>query len=174
MSKMTLPLSNGKLQGFCPTLHGKTLFWFHILDSLCAYNIEEEMFYELPMPGGTKAHMFNCLRASDGALFYAEKHWMPNNLSTAWILDNKNGQLSGITQDVAWVMTHKIDSQAICRAYNLTWNWNAGIEFIPLAFHLINPNMLFVKITSWKFAMLDKDKNEVTLVYVNIQIKAIF
>lgn len=95
-------------------------------------------------------------------------------ICTAWILDNNIGQLSGITQDVAWVMTHKIDSQAICRAYNLTWNWNAGIEFIPLAFHLINPNMLFVKITSWKFAMLDKDKNEVTLVYVNIQIKAIF
>lgn len=57
-SKISLPpVLNKRLPYFPPSLPGKTLFQtYSYKESLCAYNKEEERFYELPVPRGTQAH----------------------------------------------------------------------------------------------------------------------
>lgn len=164
---MVLRLPYGKFPTCPPTLFEKTLFWVPILrDSLCAYNSEEERFYELPMPGVTQANACICLCASLGAVYYVERSMIPKIVLTVWVLDNEDDQLSGITKDVNWVMTHKIDMLPILQSHNFITQMTLGgfPECIPLAFHSIHPNILFLQLTNCSFAVLDINKNELTLV----------
>lgn len=60
-------------------------------------------------------------------------------------------------------MTHKIDMEPLFKVHSfITWGGFPD-EFTPLAFHSINPNLLFLNM-SRKFVVLDMNKDELTLV----------
>lgn len=121
LSNKCLALHTFSVDGKFPTspltLMGKALYWVHRgRDLLGAYNMVKKRCYELPLRrdvlglshiGLRKCWWIvedgpihtSCLCALIGALYHAERTY-GQSLPTIWVLDNKDGQLSGIAKDI--------------------------------------------------------------------------